>query len=83
MVSTGEIIFVLLAAWLLFGTKRLPEIARTLGTGVRKFRDAANEIKKEITKEDSELLNDAKDIKKETDEIKKTVDKFKIFEKEN
>jgi sec-independent protein translocase protein TatA len=83
MIGTGEIIFILFVAWLLFGSKRLPEIARTLGTGIKKLRDAANEFKNEISKEDSEILKDAKEMKKETDEIKKTVDKYTIFGKEN
>jgi len=83
MVSTGEIIFILLAVWLLFGSKRLPELARTLGKGVKKFRDAANEIKNEITKEEPEILKDFQDIKKETDQIKKSVEKYKIYEKDN
>ena len=32
----------LLFALLLFGSKRLPEIARSLGTGMREFKDSVN-----------------------------------------
>ncbi len=83
MVSTGEILLIIFIIWLLFGSKNLPELARTLGKGVKKLKDAADDFKHEITKEDPEIINDIKDIKKESDQIKKTVEKYKIFEKDN
>ena len=39
-IGTGEIILLLLLALLLFGAKRLPEIGRSLGSGMREFKDA-------------------------------------------
>ena len=39
-IGTGEIILLLLLALLLFGAKRLPEIGRSLGTGMREFKDS-------------------------------------------
>ena len=33
---------------LLFGAKRIPDLARGLGKGIREFKDATNDIKKEI-----------------------------------
>jgi sec-independent protein translocase protein TatA len=39
-VSAGEIVLLLLLALLLFGAKRLPEIGRSLGKGMREFRDS-------------------------------------------
>lgn len=44
-----EIIAILLVVLLLFGAKRIPEIARGLGKGIREFKDATNEIKHELT----------------------------------
>lgn len=82
-ISGGEIIFVLLAIVLLFGSKRLPEIARGIGKGVKQFKDAANEIKKEMTEENQEMVDDLKDLKKNTDKLKDSVNKYKIFEKDN
>jgi sec-independent protein translocase protein TatA len=35
-----EIVGILLLALLLFGAKRLPEIGRSLGTGMREFKDS-------------------------------------------
>ena len=46
-----EIIAILLVILLLFGAKRIPEIARGLGKGIREFKDATNDIKKELTVE--------------------------------
>ena len=44
-ISTPELLFVLFVAVLLFGTDKIPEIARTLGKGMRQLRDATSEIK--------------------------------------
>ena len=46
-----EIILILLVVLLLFGAKRIPEIARGLGKGIREFKDATNDIKHELTVE--------------------------------
>ena len=46
-----EILAILLVVLLLFGAKRIPEIARGLGKGIREFKDATNEIKQELTVE--------------------------------
>jgi len=47
----GEILIILFVLLLLFGGKKIPELARGLGRGIREFKDAANEIKSEVTKE--------------------------------
>lgn len=47
-----EIILIFLAILLLFGAKRIPEIARGLGKGIREFKDATNDIKRELTVSD-------------------------------
>lgn len=39
-IGAPEIILLLLVALLLFGAKRLPEIGRSLGHGMREFKDA-------------------------------------------
>ena len=82
-ISGGEIIFILLIIVVLFGSKRLPEIARGLGKGIKQFKDAANDIKHEMTKENQEMVDDLKQIKKNTDKLKDNVTKYKIFEKDN
>ncbi|MEM6298362.1 MAG: twin-arginine translocase TatA/TatE family subunit [Bacteroidota bacterium] len=43
-----EIALLVFAILLLFGAKRIPELARGLGRGIREFKDATNEIRHEI-----------------------------------
>jgi sec-independent protein translocase protein TatA len=79
-ISGGEIIFILIIAILVFGAKRLPEIARVLGKGVKQFKDAANEIKKEMTEEQKDMTEGFQNMKEKADEINKNVKKYRIFE---
>ena len=59
---------------LLFGANKIPEIARGLGKGMREFKKAADDIKKEM----NDHTNDVKkDFKKIDDEIKKTKEGLK------
>ena len=46
-----ELIFILLLALLIFGPKRLPQIGRTLGRGMREFRQATSELKRTVETE--------------------------------
>lgn len=45
-----EIILLVLVILLFFGAKRIPELAKGLGRGIREFKDASKEIKSEISK---------------------------------
>jgi sec-independent protein translocase protein TatA len=46
-IGAPEIILLLLVALLLFGAKRLPEIGRSLGSGMREFKDSVSGITKD------------------------------------
>lgn len=46
--GSSEVLVILLVVLLLFGAKRIPELAKGLGRGIREFQDATNEVKKEI-----------------------------------
>ena len=48
MLGSWEILFTLFVVLLLFGGKRLPEFARSLGQGIREFKKASSEIGEEI-----------------------------------
>ena len=61
--GTGEIILILLIVLLLFGAKRLPELAKGLGKAMREVKDASNEIKKEI-RDSATSVKDDLDLKK-------------------
>jgi len=57
-ISSSEIIFILIAVLLLFGTKRIPEMARAIGKGFREFQKAKDEIKREFRKVEDVGKND-------------------------
>ena len=40
LVSPGHLVILLIVLLLVFGTKRLPELGRSLGSGMREFKDA-------------------------------------------
>jgi sec-independent protein translocase protein TatA len=54
----GEIMIIMLFVLMFFGADKIPELARGLGRGMREFKDAANEIQREIE-------NGTRDIKKQ------------------
>lgn len=43
-----ELVVILLIIIVLFGAKKIPELARGMGRGIREFKDASKEIKDEI-----------------------------------
>ncbi len=47
-----EIALIFLVILLVFGAKRIPEIARGLGKGIREFKSATREIQNEFTVDD-------------------------------
>lgn len=54
--GTNEMIIIVIVVLLLFGGRKIPELMRGLGKGVREFNDAKNNVRREI--EDS--ANDSK-----------------------
>jgi len=46
--GVGELLIIFLVILLLFGAKKLPELARGLGKGINEFKDAVETGKKEI-----------------------------------
>ncbi len=49
--GTGEIVIIALVVLLLFGGKKIPELMKGIGKGVKSFKDGMNDIEKEITSE--------------------------------
>ncbi len=58
-----EIVVILLFVVIFFGSKKIPEIAKGLGSAMREFKDASNEIKKEI-RDSADSIKDDLDKKK-------------------
>lgn len=44
----NEILLILLVVLLLFGGRKIPELMRGLGKGIREFNDAKSNVRKEI-----------------------------------
>ncbi|MGQ1911181.1 twin-arginine translocase TatA/TatE family subunit [Marinifilum sp. RC60d5] len=61
-ISGGEIVVVFIVVLLLFGSKKIPELAQGLGKGMKEFKRAADDIKKEI-KDETDILDNIKDFK--------------------
>ena len=76
-ISGGELIMVMLLALLFFGSKAIPDIAKTLGKGMREFKKAANEIQRELEANTSDVRKDIEEIKssvtKDVDSLTSTV----------
>lgn len=65
-IGMPELIVIFLVILLLFGSKRLPELARGLGKGIREFKKATSELKDELDISDIE-----KDITKDISDVSK------------
>lgn len=48
--GTGEIVLLVLVILLLFGAKRIPDLARGIGKGIKEFKDARNGVESEEDK---------------------------------
>ncbi|MET3978369.1 sec-independent protein translocase protein TatA [Mucilaginibacter sp. UYP25] len=76
-IGSGEMVVIVFAALLLFGGKKLPEIARGLGKGIRDFKDASEDVKREINNQ----INNYEEKKTEqTAEIEASIEAVKTEE---
>ena len=62
-ISGAEIFIILVVVLVLFGAKKIPEIAKGLGKGMREFRKATDDIKKELSDSSSDIINNIKNMK--------------------
>ncbi len=47
-IGTPELLMIMLVILLLFGSKRLPELAKGIGKGIRQFKKAMEDVKDEM-----------------------------------
>ncbi len=59
-IGGSEILVILLVVFIFFGPKKLPELGKNIGKGIKEFRNAMNSVQRDIE-------NSTKDV---TDEIK-------------
>ena len=63
-IGTGEILIDALVVLLLFGGKKIPELMRGLGKGVKSFKDGMNDVRKELDDISTDIDTDSKEEKK-------------------
>ena len=75
-IGTGELMLILMFVLFFFGSKKIPELARGLGKGMREMKDAVQGIQKDIQdgvnlEEEKKLIDDVKkEMKSPGDETK-------------
>lgn len=78
-IGGGELIFILFIVLMLFGSDKIPDIARTMGKAMRQLKDATNDIKSEIQKGaeangiDKSFLNISENINSEISKAKENI----------
>ena len=73
-ISGAELVFVFFIILLVFGADKVPDIARTLGKGMRNVRNATQDIKDEIKKSSEKQGLDTNQIEQDIKEVKDEVE---------
>jgi len=60
VLGTQEIIIIAIFILLMFGGRKIPELMRGIGKGIREFNDAKNSVRKEIEEGATETTADSK-----------------------
>jgi len=71
MPSMPELLIILAIVVLLFGAKKIPELAKGLGSGIKNFKKAMNEDEDEVSNKTKEKI-DSKENTTEVNEIKES-----------
>jgi len=72
-ISGGEILIILVAVLLLFGPKKIPEIARMIGRGINEVKKVQREINSEIHRYSADIENEARDVQQKIDKLTKDI----------
>ena len=67
-IGTTELLVILFIILLVFGSKKLPELAQGLGKGIREFKKASNDIQEEL--DINKPLSDPKEKENKEPDIK-------------
>lgn len=70
VVGPWQIVIIALVILLLFGGKKIPELMKGLGKGVKSFKQGMNEVEEQINQADAELKKPEK-VETKTEEEKK------------
>lgn len=80
-IGTTELIIIMFIILLIFGAKKLPELAQGLGKGIREFKKASNDIQEELSMD--KLDEQTKSTENEKKDEKKDEMKSEETEKKN
>jgi sec-independent protein translocase protein TatA len=64
-IGLPELIIILIVALLVFGPKKLPDLAKSLGKGMAEFKKATDDFKSTIQNDVSSIENEVRDVKKD------------------
>ncbi|KDN54480.1 Sec-independent protein translocase subunit TatA/TatB [Flavobacterium seoulense] len=76
-IGGGELIFIMFVVLLLFGSDKIPEIARTMGKAMAQLKNATNDIKHEIQKGAEDNGLDVKSLSEMTGGVNSQINKVK------
>lgn len=76
-IGGGELIFIMFIVLMLFGSDKVPEIARTMGKAMAQLKNATNDIKSEIQKGAEANGFDSKSLSDITGNITSEINKAK------
>jgi sec-independent protein translocase protein TatA len=69
-IGFGELLMILVVVLVLFGAKKIPELAKGLGKGISEFKKGLKDVENEInTSTDKEVKTDAKQITENLNKI--------------
>ena len=63
--GAGEILIILVIAFLLFGPKQLPEVVRQVGKAVKGFKDTAEDLRKSVEPEINMIQQEVKMVEQD------------------
>jgi TatA/E family protein of Tat protein translocase len=73
--GTQELIVIFIVAFLVFGPKKLPELGRTLGKGIRELKAAMRGVKESFEDAGADMTEEIKGVKSDLEEsINKSID---------
>ena len=80
----SEMVVIFIVALLVFGPKKLPELGKSLGKGIREFRKATNELKSTWEDQVKDIENPINDVKRDINDMQQDLksDMYKAIESE-
>lgn len=70
-IGTQELIIILVVALIIFGPKRLPELGKSLGKGIKEFKNSTTELTGQVTEEVKD--QESVDKTEKSEQVKETV----------